>query len=640
MLKNVLAKLLFAMLPCICLANNPGDSLLRQWQHAKIKAGYSSDTANITLLNALSYNYIYNNTDSSLYFANLAFQIAKHTKSIVGQANALINIGSANYVKGDYFVSLQVTSQLMNISQKINYNTGIANVYQLRGLIFLAQDNLPDAIIEITKALKFYTLLNNKGKMARMYFNLGLSNDELKQSSKAFKYLDKAIEIGKSISDEHIISMANNRKGETYFHIKEYRQALAYYNRVLASGYQDNWEKGFALSGIAQTYYALGNYNDAVTNASKSVDIALKMNSLWDAVRALKILTQSYAAQANYKQAYSSSMLMNRYSDSLLNDTKQKKINYLQLSQQRSDNLRLQKENEIHKQKMDFNRLLIAGIGLLTICISIFAVVISRSNIHKTALNKKLERRNKSIDLQKEEISRQNEKLDQLIHTKNQLFSVISHDLRSPFSSVLQTMDLIRSGELTKDEQELVLERFHEQLVSVTGMVNNLLLWANSQQDGLKSKAVEIDIAEIVEEILPVYRHMAANKSISLTHQPEGKKTAFADMDHFKIIIQNLVGNAVKFTSGGGNVVISYTEDRNYRIISIKDDGIGIGTEKMQKLFKVVGKEISGYGTHKEVGAGIGLLLIKQFIEANKGKLDINSEPGKGTKVLVYLPIA
>ncbi|MEO6150382.1 MAG: tetratricopeptide repeat-containing sensor histidine kinase [Mucilaginibacter sp.] len=640
MLKNILAKLLFAMLPCIMLGYKPDNSLLRQWEQAKTKAGYAADTSNITLLNHLAEHYRYNNADSALYFAKQALQLAYRNHHAIGQANAFFLIGTANYIKGAYFPSLEAASQLMTISQRINYRPGIANVYQLRGLIFLAQDELDDALIEFTKALKVYTQLKNKGKMARMYFDIGLCYDELKQPKKAFIYLEKAFSVGKSAGDEHIISMTFNRKGETYFHVKDYKQALVHYQLVLSSGYQDNWENAFALSGIAQTYYALGNYDKAVVNAEKSVDLALAVNSMWDAARALKILTQSYATLGNYKQAYHYSMLMNKYTDSLLNDTKQKKINYLQLKQQRSDNLRLEKENEIHTQKMDFNRLLIIGIGLLAVFISIFAIIISRSNIHKTSLNKKLERRNKSIALQKEEISKQNEKLDQLNQTKNQLFSVISHDLRSPFSSVLQTMDLIRSGDLDKDEQEMILDKFHEQLVSVTGMVNNLLLWANSQQDGLKSKAVKIDAAELIEDILPVYASMAASKNITLVHTHDGEKMAFADMDHFKIIIQNLVGNAVKFTGDGGNVVINYTKANDFLVISIKDDGIGIAAEKMEKLFKVVGKEISGYGTNKEVGAGIGLLLIKQFIEANKGKLEINSKPGKGTEALVYLPIA
>ncbi|RCH53642.1 hypothetical protein DJ568_16535 [Mucilaginibacter hurinus] len=640
MLRIILAKLLLAMVPFAVKANAPADSLLKLLQIAKSKPGYSTDTSSIGLFNKLSAYYRYNNTDSSLYFANKALLWSKKNNHPIGEANSLNNLGCAYYIKGSFFKSLEAASLLMDISHKINYKPGFANVHQLRGLIFLSQDEFNEASIEFWKALKFYVQLDNKASIARMYFNIGLCYDELKQPEKAFKYLDKAIQAGRIAGDKHVISMAYNHKGETYFHKKNYGQALLHYQKVLSAPYQNKWENAFALSGIAQTRYVLGEYKEAVAMAKKSADLALGINSAWDAARALKILTQSYAALGDYKQAYHYNVIMDRYSDSVMNDTQKKKIDYLQLKEQRTDNLRLQKENEIHKQKIDFNRLLIAGIGVLAICISIFAVAISRSNIHKTSLNKKLERRNKSIALQKEEISRQNDKLDQLIHTKNQLFSVISHDLRSPFYSVLQTMELVRSGELTDEEQELVFDKFHEQLTGVTGMVNNLLLWANSQQEGLKSKAVKFDATAVINELIPVYDHIAANKNIKIVHHADRERIVFADVDHLKIILQNLIGNAVKFTQNDGHVAIDYFEEKNFQVIRITDDGIGITPEKMEKLFKVVGKEISGYGTNKEAGAGIGLLLIKQFIEANKGRLEINSKPGTGTQVLVYLPAA
>ena len=268
----------------------------------------------------------------------------------------------------------------------------------------------------------------------------------------------------------------------------------------------------------------------------------------------------------------------------------------------------------------------------------IFVIFIIFSNRQKSTLNKVLKKQNDDILLQKEEISRQKEVLDQLNSTKNQLFSVISHDLRSPFAAILQSIDAIRAGDITAREQEQLLEDFYRQVNLVTTMVNNLLAWAHSQQDGIKCHPVMLDVTAVTDEIISVSGYLAKNKDIFLDHQHGGAQPVLADADHVRIIMQNLVGNAIKFTRRGGVVQIYYTVDAGFVAIHVKDSGVGIKADKLSRLFKVTGKEISGYGTNNEAGAGLGLALIKQFTDANNGKLDVQSKYGEGSEFIVYLP--
>jgi signal transduction histidine kinase len=200
----------------------------------------------------------------------------------------------------------------------------------------------------------------------------------------------------------------------------------------------------------------------------------------------------------------------------------------------------------------------------------------------------------------------------------------------------MQTIDLMRSGDMTATEQEVVLDGFYRQVSLVTVMVNNLLVWANSQQYGIKSEIITLNITATVNGIISISNYLAKNKKINLVHHYNRDKWVAADLDHVKIIIQNLVGNAIKFTPQGGIVQIFYSEDDVYFAVHVKDSGVGIPPEKMAKLFKVIGKEISGYGTNNEAGAGIGLMLIKQFVDANDGKLEIQSRLGQGSEFTVY----
>ncbi len=628
--------LLFTLNGVIVLAQPNHENLLTKWQKVKTEAGYRSDTGSVILLNQLSGQSLFNHADSALYFAKQALQLAQFQKYLVGQATSWYSIGKDYYVLGDYTSSMDASSKLMGISNKIDYTPGIAGSYQIMGLIYLAQDKFNEAIIYFSKSLKMFIHLKDSAETGRAYFDLGICYDETGQSEKAFYYLDKAVQIAKQRNDDDLLSMTLNRTGETYFHLKNYQIALGYYQQVIDSKLTNNWERDFAYSGIAQTYYGLGAYTKAILNAQKSLSFSKKVKSGWDAIRDLNILSESYAAVKDYKNAYGFHVQLKKLNDSLFNSEKENEINYLHLKQQQADNIKLRGDIKAKEQTIIFGERLFIFRNVIAVCVIIFVVIIFRNARKTKALNKVLQQQNDDIAEQKEEILSQKEALDQLNHTKNQLFSIISHDLRSPFTAILQTLDLIRSGEIPVEEQAAVLEDFYQQVNLVTLMVNNLLLWANSQQSGIKSNLARLNITETVNGIVSVSNFLAKNKNINLNHQYTGEKWVYADVDHVKIIIQNLIGNAIKFTPDGGTIEIYYTEDESYQIIHVRDTGIGISPEKMSKLFKVAGKEISAYGTNKEAGAGIGLFLIKQFVDANDGKLDVQSVPGGGSEFSVY----
>jgi len=610
--------------------------LLTKWQKSKSQKGYRSDTGSITLLNHLSDQYLYNNADSALYFSKQALQLAESQKYVLGQAISLTYIDRAYYVLGDYTSSSDVSLKLMRISNRINYPHGIAVAYQDMGLVYLVQDKIDESIAYFTKALKIFTSLKDNSEMGKAYFNLGICYNEKGQFEKAFYYFNKTMSLAKQKNDDHLLLMVLNQFGETYFHLKKYQVALVYYQQVINSNITDNWEKDFAYSGIAQTYYGLHVYDKAILNAEKGLTLSKKVESGSDIIRALNILSDSYAAVKNYEKAYVYQKQLKKSDDSLLTNEKEKEINYLHLKQQQADNILLQKDIKAKEQTLLFDKRFSFFRKAVAICLCIFIVIIIRNTRRAQALNKVLQQRNNDIELQKQEISLQKEKLYESNQTKDQLFSVISHDLRSPFTTIQQTMDFIRSGDIDAEEQAVILEDFYHQVNIVALMMDNLLFWANSQQSGIKNNVVTLNLANTATEIITVSNFVAKNKNINLHHYLEGDRWINGDPDHVKIIIQNLIGNAIKFTPQGGTIEIYYSEDETYIAIHVKDTGVGISSEKMSKLFKVAGKGISGNGTNNEGGTGIGLILVKQFIDANNGKLDVTSKPGEGTEFSAY----
>ncbi len=317
--------------------------------------------------------------------------------------------------------------------------------------------------------------------------------------------------------------------------------------------------------------------------------------------------------------------------DSAIISQKNQEINQLLLKQQAADNARLKSEVALAKRLFWIR-------NVIALFVIAFIVIIIRNNRQKNALNKVLQKQNEDIALQKAEILQQKETLHQLNQTKDQLFSIISHDLRAPFAAILQSMEGMKAGDFSPEEQKEVLNGFYQQLSMVTMMVNNLLAWAGNQQTGNKTETEKLNITSVIDEIVSVSGFLAKNKRINLVHHTcQGEKYVSADLNHVKIIFGNLIGNAIKFTPHGGSIEIFYSDDDDYQAIHVKDNGIGILPQKMEKLFKVTGKGISGFGTNNEAGAGIGLGLIKQFVDANNGKLEVKSKPGEGAEFIVYL---
>lgn len=614
--------------------------LLKKLKQAQAKKNFPTDTGSVSLLNQLAHQYLYENADSSLLYAKKALSLSQSQNSVPGQAHSWHSIGRAYYVIGDYDRSQDAASHLVAFSEKINDTAGIAGAYQIMGLIYMAQNKYKEAIADLNKSLDLFLSINNKGQIGRTYFNIAICYDDSGKPAKAFYFVSKALSLANSVKDTELLSMVQNRAGEIYYHLKYYKKALAYYQKVAGGNDITKWEQDFAWSGIGQCYYGLGKYSQAIAAAQKGYSLSEQVNSASDALRALQVLCESYAAVKDYRNAYDYQVQFKKLNDSVFNSDKEKQVNYLQLKQQQADNKRLESEIKSNESELSFRERLLFFRNIIAGATVIFVIFIIFSNRQKTVLNKVLKKQNEDISQQKEEISRQKEVLNQLNNTKNQLFSVISHDLRSPFAAMLQSIDAIRAGDISAQEQDFLLEDFYRQVNLVTAMVNNLLAWANSQQEGVKCHPVVLDVTLVVENIVSVSSFLAKNKNIFLDHQNTGAALVFADPDHVRIIIQNLVGNAIKFTRRGGLVQIYYSADAKFIGIHVKDSGVGIKAEKLHKLFKVTGKEISAYGTNNEAGSGIGLALIKQFTDANNGKLDVQSKLGEGSEFSVYLPRA
>jgi len=233
-----------------------------------------------------------------------------------------------------------------------------------------------------------------------------------------------------------------------------------------------------------------------------------------------------------------------------------------------------------------------------------------------------------------------NKELNKLNETKNTLFSIIGHDLRGPFSNVLGLSELILENinGLETDELKNFVGLIKSTAENTLILLDNLLNWANSQTKQIIFDPQKIDLYSIFQEIQKLKNSMAEAKDISLNFSSADRAEVYADKNMMKLILRNLIANAIKFTNIGGKIDVTGTSKQDCFEITIADNGVGMNEEKCKNIFELANKETT-LGTAKEKGSGLGLMLCKEFVEKHGGKIWVESEEGKGSNFTFTLPL-
>ncbi|MCK9280675.1 MAG: PAS domain-containing sensor histidine kinase [Melioribacteraceae bacterium] len=232
-----------------------------------------------------------------------------------------------------------------------------------------------------------------------------------------------------------------------------------------------------------------------------------------------------------------------------------------------------------------------------------------------------------------------NKKLNNLNASKDKFFSIISHDLRSPFSAIFSFSEFLKDdiNELTKEETALFAEKIYEAAQNVFALLENLLTWSRIQSGKMKYEPAHFSLNTRVNQIIKLFEHNAENKGIKLVNKMSGNTIAFADEDMISSVLQNLISNSLKFTNAGDEVLITNINYDDRLEISVSDTGIGIKQDDIDRLFRIDINH-STYGTNQEKGSGLGLILCKEMVEKNNGRIWVESEFGKSTSFKITLP--
>ncbi|MGD8778601.1 MAG: PAS domain-containing sensor histidine kinase [Ignavibacteria bacterium] len=247
----------------------------------------------------------------------------------------------------------------------------------------------------------------------------------------------------------------------------------------------------------------------------------------------------------------------------------------------------------------------------------------------------------KAIELEKlnDKLSKSETKLKETNANKDKFFSIISHDLRSPFSSLLGFTDFLKNevNNMDMDEIKQYVETISKAAQGIYKLLDNLLQWSSLQTGRLEYNPQKLDIEELIISIISLYNNKASEKGIKLSTEINGFTLAFADNNMIDTVIRNLLNNSIKFTRKCGCITLRTQSNNKEIIVSVCDTGVGMCALDLKKLFKI-SEHLSHVGTANESGTGLGLILCKEFIEKNGGKIWVKSEEGKGSIFSFSLP--
>ena len=215
---------------------------------------------------------------------------------------------------------------------------------------------------------------------------------------------------------------------------------------------------------------------------------------------------------------------------------------------------------------------------------------------------------------------------------KTSFFSIIAHDLKSPFSALLGlTRAITEDGiRFSQDEIHNVMQALQSSTENLYTLLENLLSWSRIQSGRLEYRPWHIGLHEIIQENVALFHLNADQKQISLQNDVKQGTMVYADKDMVDTVIRNVLSNALKFTNSGGTIHISVREDEEFVEIAVSDTGIGMSEEEIVKLFRIDVK-YRNRGTEGEEGTGVGLILCKELVEKNGGKIWVESEAGQGS---------
>ena len=566
--------------------------------------------------------------------------------------------------RADPLTAISIGKDALEMARKIGYIKGEAQVLNYLGICYLRLNDSPTAADYFYKALQYSDSLNISVEKAYALNNIASSLLAEGENRQALIFARKALALQIQNKDARGIAYAYMRMSDVNNSLQRYDSLLisaqTAYKLLKELGMNENSlialkSIGRAWEGKHQYAKALTCYMEIVSSASispvtvRNVDIdltrvynllklpdkAIYYGKHWMSAEKgndliLRQMANAYALKEDWKEAFRYSRMSMAAMDSVAKEEKLSQIKNLQILYETRET---EKENADLKMKLYINNLLIIAFAVIIVLIGLLLFILESKKNQQIRLNKLLNQKNKEILIQRD-------RLDELNQTKNKLFSIIAHDLRGPIGSTSTFLELLTTHESEFTKQELLdnLILIKDSTKATFKLLENLLTWARAQKGEIVFNPQKSNFYNLVQANTDLFISNAESKKIHIVNEINPDLTFEFDLEMINTVMRNLINNAIKYTSEGGQITISAKElDRTVEI-NVKDTGIGMDSDTTELLFITDLKRNRKEGTNGEKGTGLGLILSKEFITIHAGTIRAESEPGKGSTFTFILP--
>jgi signal transduction histidine kinase len=630
------------------------------------------DTAYILALNKRAEELRYQNSDSIRFYAEKALRLseaADYEKGIIyassnlalhelyqGNTEAAIrlnqkittnsalnkypdlaikiynDLAQSYFIRTEYSLSYRNFLLAQDLAVKSNNQEEVVRINSNLGTMFSLLEDYEEGLKYYQEALKYISKEGKDHITGVILANLGYVNLKMGNYDDALKYLNEALDLVSDSNFSTIRGFTLLNLGEVYAKKTELDTALSFYKQAKEDYDTNNDKKGTAdlYYGLSSAYLELGDYDTSLAYAEKSLELYTSFKLKTGMEHCYRNLYKIYKNKNELNFSLHYLELAEKYAYSI--SKIQNKTNILMSKAKMDFDAEKAKIERADRQTIDQQKRYIRWSTASLVVALTVVLIIYQSNKKKKELNKTLAEKTKVLS--------ENEKiLNETNTTKDKLFSIIGHDLRGPIVSLRELVALSledkASGESYYKKFAPILNR---KLDHLQFTLDNLLNWGQTQMSGASVTPEVIFVKREIDDIITLLTEKFNEKSIKISNKINPDHQVYVDKNHFAVIFRNLLSNALKFTLEEGEVIILTKKTINSLIISVKDNGLGMDKITLDKVWNNQ-EHHSTYGTKMEKGTGLGLSLCKEMVEKNKGKITIESEPGKGSTFFVELPL-
>jgi len=581
------------------------------------------------------------NFDSSAFYYLRAIAISKQNSFNNLYVRNILNLSYLYNQKGNYADAVELLEEARILSESLNNEELNAMLYGAFGGVYYYLGDLNKMKYYYQHAIDYYIKVNNNSVLSILYMNIAESFSSITQNydSSAY-YFNKALEVSVPQNKDNLLNLIDLTRGNLYFETGQLDLATFYYGRALQNPLTEQYarRKTALLINMGNVFRVQRNYKNAVEYYKRGYQIADSLELVEYKSNALLGLVKIDSANGNFKQAFFQNLERQQIQKELKKDEARSLLmaNEVEraLEVQSLKNELLQSENAYQENTIENQRWLGGLIIFALFGVLLFTLV-------QFLNHKKIKNLNSLLEANVNRLDTQNTALDQLNKTKDKFFSIISHDLRSPFAAIRNASVMLNTAweDFSDEERAEVLFQLDKSTENTHHLLEELLQWSQLQQGLMKLEEKSFSTVALINELHELFYSITSDKDIRLTIEFYEDVALTTDRQMLKQLLHNLLSNATKFTPRGGEIKIEVLSESRTASITVRDNGIGIPKEKQSGIFDL-DSDFGRPGTEGEKSSGMGLILCMDYATLMGAKLELESEEGKGSAFTIVFDVS